>query len=279
MTIWRTITTGLITLIVVLGVSHISFAASAETRQQLAKESTLETIMQRKAIRVGFDTFKPWAMKDKKGEFIGFEIDVARKLANDMGVKVQFVPTQWAGIIPALQTGKFDIIIGGMSITPKRNLKVNFSLPYEFSGMSIVANSSKAKGFNSLADFNKPEVTIAVRLGTTAHVAAKNFLPKATLKVFSEESQTIQELLNNRAHALVASNPLPRNLAEEYQGKLFLPLSEDFTKEPVAFAVRKSDMDFLNFLNNWVRVNFSSGWLQNRYDYWFNTNEWESMIQ
>ncbi|WP_147821558.1 transporter substrate-binding domain-containing protein [Salidesulfovibrio onnuriiensis] len=279
MTIWRTITTGLITLIAILGVSHVSLAAPAETRQNLAKESTLEAIMQRGAIRVGFDTFKPWAMKDKKGEYIGFEIDVARKLAEDMGVKIRFVPTQWAGIIPALQTGKFDVIIGGMSVTPKRNLKVNFSIPYEFSGMSIIANSAKAKGFDSLDDFNKPEVTVIVRLGTTAHVAARNFLPKATLKVFSEESQTIQELLNGRGHALVASNPLPRTLAKEYEGKLFLPLKDDFTREPIAFAVRKSDMDFLNFLNNWIRVNFASGWLQNRYDYWFNDNEWESLIQ
>lgn len=279
MTIWRTISTGLITLIMILGVSHVTLADSAGTRQSLAKESTLETIVQRGAIRVGFDTFKPWAMKDKTGKFIGFEIDVARKLAEDMGVKIQLVPTQWSGIIPALQTGKFDIIIGGMGVTPQRNLKVNFSIPYEFSGMSIVANKKKAQGFSSLSDFNKPEVTVTVRLGTTAHVAAKNFLPKATLKVFSEESQTIQELLNGRAHALVASNPLPRSLANEYAEKLFLPLKDDFTRESIAFAVRKSDMDFLNFLNNWIRVNFDSGWLQNRYDYWFKTNEWEGLIQ
>lgn len=279
MTIWRTLTTGLVALVVILGVSHISLADSSEVRQDLAKASSLETILQRGSIRVGFDTFKPWAMKDKQGKFIGFEIDVARKLAEDIDVQLQLVPTQWAGIIPALQTGKFDIIIGGMGITPKRNLKVNFTIPYEFSGMNIVANSKKASGFSSLADFNKPEVSVAVRLGTTAHIATKNFLPNATLKVFSEESQTIQELLNGRVHALVASNPLPKNLAKEYSGKLYLPLAEDFTKEPIGFAIRKSDADFLNFLNNWIRVNFASGWLQNRYNYWFNTDKWESLIQ
>jgi len=279
MTIWRTLTTGIVALVVILGVSHISFAGSSEVRQGLASESTLETILQRGAIRVGFDTFKPWAMKDKQGEFIGFEIDVARKLAEDIDVTLQLVPTQWAGIIPALQTGKFDVIIGGMGITPKRNLKVNFTIPYEFSGMNIVASNKKAAGFSSLADFNKPEVSIAVRLGTTAHVAAKNFFPNATLKVFSEESQTIQELLNGRVYALVASNPLPKNLAKEYAGKLYLPLAKDFTKEPIGFAIRKSDTDFLNFLNNWIRVNFASGWLQNRYNYWFNAKKWESQIQ
>lgn len=279
MTIWRTISTGLIALIVIFGISHVSLAASADTRQGLAQESTLESALKRGVIRVGFDTFKPWAMKDKKGEFIGFEIDVARKLAEDMGIKIQLVPTQWAGIIPALQTGKFDVIIGGMGITPKRNLKVNFTIPYEFSGMSIVANKKKAGDFSTLEDFNRPEVTVIVRLGTTAHTAAKNFLPKATLKVFSEESQTIQELLNGRGEALVASNPLPANLAQEYKNKLFLPLKDDFTREPIGFAIRKSDPDFLNFLNNWIRVNFASGWLQNRFNYWFKTSDWESLVQ
>ncbi|WP_018123557.1 transporter substrate-binding domain-containing protein [Desulfovibrio oxyclinae] len=278
MTIWRTITTGLATLIVILGVSHVSLAAG-DARQELAKTSTLEAVMQRQAIRVGFDTFKPWAMKDKSGKYVGFEIDVARKLAEDMGVKLQLVPTQWNGIIPALLGGKFDIIIGGMSVTPKRNLKVNFSIPYEYSGMSIVANKRKAGGRDSIKEFNNPETVISVRMGTTAHVAAKNFLPKATLKVFSDESQTIQELLSGRADALVASSPLPETLAGEYSDKLELPLDEDFTSEPIAFAVRKSDYDFTNFLNNWIRVNFSNGWLQNRYDYWFKSKEWESQLQ
>lgn len=243
-----------------------------------AADSQLDTILKRGVIKVGFDTFKPWAMKDKSGKYIGFEIEVAEQLAKDMGVKVEFVPTQWAGIIPALKTGKFDVIIGGMSVTPKRNLTVNFSIPYEFSGMSIVASKKLADDRTTLEQFNTPDTKIAVRLGTTAAEAAKNFLPKAEILSFAEESQTIQELLNNRVHAVVASNPLPFNLAKEYK-ELYLPLKEDFTKEPISFAVRKGEHNFLNWLNNWVRVTSSKGWLQNRYEYWFFTNEWENQIQ
>ncbi|BDQ32552.1 transporter substrate-binding domain-containing protein [Pseudodesulfovibrio portus] len=243
------------------------------------KVSQLETILQRGVIKVGFDTFKPWAMKDKNGDYIGFEIEVAKRLAEDMGVKAEFVPTKWSGIIPALLTGKFDIIIGGMSITPQRNLKVNFSVPYEFSGMSLTASRKLAGDRTRIADFNTPDTTIAVRLGTTAAEAAKNFLPKAKILFFDEESQTIQELLNERVHALVASNPLPFNLAKEYPDQLYLPVKEDLTQEPISFAVRKGDPDFLNWLNNWVRFTSSKGWLQNRYEYWFYTNEWEDQIQ
>ncbi|MBG0789310.1 MAG: transporter substrate-binding domain-containing protein [Desulfovibrionaceae bacterium] len=244
-----------------------------------AKTSQLETILQRGVIKIGFDTFKPWAMKDKTGQYIGFEIEVAKRLAEDMGVKAEFVPTKWSGIIPALLTGKFDVIIGGMSITPQRNLKVNFSIPYEFSGMSLVASAKLAGGRTSVEEFNTPDTKIAVRLGTTAAEAAKNFLPKADILTFDEESQTIQELLNERVHALVASNPLPLTLAKEYPDRLYLPLKDDMSKEPIAFAVRKGDIDLLNWLDNWVRFTSSKGWLQNRYNYWFFTNEWENQIQ
>lgn len=274
--------TVLLTLLCIVALAGCGQAPQATEKKSEAattQTSQLETILQRGTIKVGFDTFKPWAMKDKNGDYIGFEIDVAKKLAEDMGVKVEFVPTKWSGIIPALLTGKFDIIIGGMSITPKRNLKVNFSLPYEFSGMSIVANSKRASGRTTLKEFDTPDTTIAVRLGTTAAEAAKNFLPNAKKLFFDEESQTIQELLNNRVDALVASNPLPMNLAKEYADTLYLPLSDDFSREPISFAVRKGDLDYLNWLNNWVRVTMSKGWLQNRYEYWFYTSEWESQIQ
>ncbi|WP_243546488.1 transporter substrate-binding domain-containing protein [Pseudodesulfovibrio tunisiensis] len=278
MTLWRTVVSSLVTLVVILGVSHVTLAGS-DTRNALARESSLETILKRGTIKIGFDTFKPWAMKDKTGEYIGFEIDVAKRLASDMGVKAEFVPTKWSGIIPALLSGKFDILIGGMGITPQRNLKVNFSMPYEFTGMAILANKAKAPGLSSLEDFNKPEIVVAVRLGTTAAEAAKNFLPKATKRFFEEESQTIQELLNGRAHALVASNPLPANLAAEYADQIYLPLQEDFTSEPIGFALRKGDPDFLNWVNNWILFTNAKGWLKNRYDYWFKTKEWENRIQ
>jgi len=261
-----------------LGCSQQAPQQKADTKSA-APTSQLETILQRGTIKVGFDTFKPWAMKDKNGEYIGFEIEVAKKLAEDMGVKVEFVPTKWSGIIPALLTGKFDVIIGGMSITPQRNLKVNFSIPYEFSGMSVVA-SKKLAGDRTLAsEFNNPATTVAVRLGTTAAEVTKNFLPKAKILFFDEESQTIQELLNERVHALVASNPLPLTLAKEYPDQVYLPFKKDFTREPISFAVRKGDPDFLNWLNNWVLYTSSKGWLQNRYEYWFYSNEWENQIQ
>lgn len=244
-----------------------------------AQESVIEKIEKQGVIRVGMSTFVPWAMKDKQGNLVGFEIDVAKKLAQDMGVKIEFIPTAWSGIIPALLTGKFDVIIGGMGITPERNLKVNFTIPYEYSGMSMVAHKEKAKGFSSLEDFNKNNVSIAVRMGTTAEQATRKYFPKALLKLFENESQALQELNLGRVHAVVSSAPMPIFHALKYPDKLFVPIKENFTREPIGFAIRKGDHDALNFFNNWILNMEAQGFLKERNAYWFESNKWEDLVK
>lgn len=254
-------------------------AFAADLRQQMTQQSTIEQVLKRGYLRVGFSTFVPWAMTDKKGEFIGFEIDVAKRLAEDMGVKVEFVPTKWSGIIPALLTGKFDIIIGGMGIKPDRNLKVNFSDPYYYTGMSLVAHKEQARGFSGLEDFNRPEVVLIARVGTTAVAAVKRHMPKAELRLFDDEAQGIQELLNGKGHAYVGEEPLPAFQAVIHQDRLFLPVKEPFAKGAIGFAIRKGDIDTLNFLNNWIRQVQDDGWIQERKHYWFETRDWANLVE
>lgn len=254
-------------------------ALSGELQQKLTEESTVEQVLKRGTLRVGMSTFVPWAMQDKAGNLVGFEIDVATRVAQDMDVKVEFVPTKWAGIIPALLTGKFDVIIGGMGILPQRNLKVNFTIPYDVTGMSIVANKDLAGSFSKLEDFNRPDVVLAVRLGGTPVAAAEKFMPKAQLRKFDDESQAIQELLNGKAHAVIASAPMPAFQALKYPDKLFLPVKGTFTKEPIGFALKKGDVDTLNFFDNWITVVQAEGWLAERKHYWFETREWEDLIK
>jgi len=266
-------------LVVALAVLTAPVFAS-DVRQSLSAESTLAQVIGKNKLRIGFSTFVPWAMKDKTGGYTGFEIEVARQLATDMGVEAEFVPTKWSGIIPALLTGKFDVIIGGMTITPERNLKVNFTEPYEFSGMSLLASSKLAGGRSGLESFNDPELTIVARIGTTGVTAAKKYLPKAQLRLFDDEGQALQEVLNNRAAAMISSQPFPEFQALKYSDKLFLPLAgKTFARGPIGFAIRKGDVDFLNFLNNWIRVKNADGWLQEHYDYWFTTQDWKDQVE
>jgi polar amino acid transport system substrate-binding protein len=269
----------LVILVMSVSLSLAGSVFAGKLQNELVKESTLEQIMQRGVLRVGMDTFVPWAMKDKTGKFVGFEIDVARQLAEDMGVDVEFVPTKWAGIIPALLTGKFDVLIGGMGIRTKRALKVNFTIPYDYSGMSMVAHQKKAADFDSLDDFNKPEVELAVKMGTTAVMAAKKYMPKAKLRLFEDEAQAYQELRNGRVHAVVGSAPRPAYEAVKYADTLFMPMRDNFTKEPIGFALRKGDFDTLVFFNGWIQTKRDQNWLQERHHYWFGTKDWASLVE
>ena len=252
-------------------------AVGGELQQKLVKESTIDQITRRGTIRVGMDVFVPWAMKDKKGELIGFEIDVAKQLAEDMGVKVEFVPTKWSGIIPALLAGKFDVIIGGMGVTPQRNMKINFTNPYYYSNQGVLANVEKSKGF-VLADFNSPDVNLAARLGSNAALAAKKNFPKAKLRLFDDEPAAVQEVRNGRVHAMVASQPLPAHMAADTPD-LLVSYNEQLMKEPIAFGVRKGDFDTVNFFNNWIELVKSKGWIEERYAYWFLSRNWKDLVQ
>ena len=111
-----------------------------QVQRNLARESVIEEIKRRGAIEIGVSLFRPWSMRDKNGDLIGFDIDVGRKLAADMGVDAEVVTTPADTLIPSLIAGKFDVMISSISITTQRNLTINFTQPYAFSGMSLLTN-------------------------------------------------------------------------------------------------------------------------------------------
>jgi len=256
------------------------FAAPAmaqSTSQTLSSESVIETIKQDGVIRIGLSVFTPWSMRDINGELIGFELDVGRALAEDMGVDVEFVPTAWDGIIPQLVSGNFDVIISGMSITPARNLTVNFTAPYAYSGLTILANTAMTEGF-TLDDYNSADVTFAARRGGTPATTIEQLLPEATLLLFDEDGAATQEVLNGNAHATMAAEPTPSIEARRYADTLSIPFDQSFLATGEGFALRKGDADALNFFNNWIAVRHASGWLKERNDYWFKGNDWEDQV-
>jgi polar amino acid transport system substrate-binding protein len=157
MTMWSKLLSAFIALVMSVGMVG---SASAD--------SVIDDVVKRGKLVVGLATFVPWAMRDKKGDLIGFEIDVSRQLAKDMGVEVELVPTAWDGIIPALLAGKFDVIITGMVHKPARNLTVNFSKPYAYLNVGMAANKALAAkdGLETMEDWNSSKVTLTIKRGT-----------------------------------------------------------------------------------------------------------------
>jgi len=238
----------------------------------------LDSINERGTLRVGMSTFVPWAMRNKQGELIGFEIDVAKRLAADAGWEVEFVPTAWDGIIPALLAKKFDVIIGGMSITPERSKSVLFSLPYSHSGVQVAANKELAEGFSEFSDFDSRRVKIAARRGAYTVQIARETFPKAKILQFDDESQAFQEVLNGNAHAVIASSPKPEHETIKHANKLFLPFDQRLSQGNEAFAVRLDEQDKKAFFDKWIELRTEDGWLKERYEYWFSTLDWQNQI-
>ena len=262
-------------LAVASNVAMPAFAQSAT--QALSGESVIETIKKRGVLKIGLSLFKPWSMRDLNGDLVGFELDVGRQLADDMGVEVEFVPTSWDGIIPALVAGNFDTIISGMTVTPQRNLTVNFSLPYAFSGMTILSNTAMTEGM-ALEDYNDASITFAARRGATpANVIAEMF-PNAELLLFDEDGAATQEVLNGNAHATMASEPGPSDDARTNPETLSVPFNEAFQAGGEGFAMRKGDPDALAYFNSWITWRTNTGWLKERHDYWFRGDEWKDQV-
>ena len=234
----------------------------------------LEDILDKRAIRVGVSEFVPWTMKTKAGELIGFEIDVARKIASDMGVKPEFMVYEFEQLIPALQQGEIDVIAGGMAITPRRALQVNFSQPLANSGISIATNTEKTKNVSALRHLNDERIVIAVVADTLAHSVTRTFFAQANIKTYPTSEIAENEILENRAHAYIASTPEINFLALMNRKKVDVPISEPIMASSEGLAVRKGEQELLNFLNSWVVARQADKWLATTHDYWFKTIDW-----
>jgi polar amino acid transport system substrate-binding protein len=267
----------------VLAIAIIGFmfsAAAFGADIELAKKSHVEQILKRGELRVGFESgYVPFEMTDKKGNFIGFDMDFGRRLAKSMGVKFVPVNTAWDGIIPALMTNKFDIIMGGMTITQERNLKINFANPYIVVGQTILLNKRHEGKVLSYKDLNDPKFILTSRMGTTGEQAIKRMIPKATYKGFESEAEAGLEVINGKADALVYDLPFCGFLyGSQGKGKTVF-LNEPFTYEPLAWAINKGDPDFLNYLNNFLRQSKGDGFYEQVYNKWIIGSDWKKELK
>lgn len=255
-----------------------SFGASAND-QALWEKSTLNQIIKRGELRVGLETgYMPFEMRDKNGNIIGFDVDLAKKMASVLKVKVTFVNTQWDGIIPALLTDKFDILMGGMTITPERNAQVNFSRPYITIGQTaLLAIKHKGK-ITSAAQLDDPKYTIATKLGTSGDFAVTRQMPRAKNKKFESEADAALEVQNGRADAFIYDMPFIAVYANRYPEGVTM-LAEPFTKEDLGWAIRKGDPDFLNWLDHFIVAIKNDGTYDVLYNRWFNSTTWLKNIQ
>ncbi len=214
-------------------------------------------------------------MQDKSGEWIGYEIDVARRLAKDFGVELELVPTPYAKLIPELQAGSFHVIISGIGITPERNLDINFSIPYKWIGVGMLVGTQREGKISTIADLNKPEIKLVRRGTAVAKNIWRDYFPEAQDQQLEDDAKCLQAVLDGEAHAIISNDPKPRFALMQHPDAFYLP-PDLYPLEHycVGVGMRKDDPDALNLFNNWVDQRDKDGRLKQRSDYWNESTEW-----
>jgi len=235
---------------------------------------TLAIIRARGTLRVGVAEVPPMVMHDKNGELVGYSIDLARKLAEDLGTDVEFVPTSWTQVIPDLINKNSDVIITGLWITAPRALVVNYTDPTATEGIYLIASKAQAGSMSNVTDFNRPDVRLAAYADTIQERLTKKYFPKATVVTVKGDELELTPVLDGKAHAVLVPTFSPQAFVQVAPDQLFVPIKEPLQSTVSAMGIRKGDADFLNYLNSWLRVHRDDGWLDERIEYWSANTDW-----
>ena len=234
----------------------------------------LATIRKRGVLRVGVAVSAPAVMHDAQGRLVGFSIDAAHRLADDLGVEVEFVETSWSGIIGDLLERNFDLIQSGLWITVPRALVINYSEPTAVEGVYVIASRAAAANWKTPADLNQPGTKIVVYAGALQERLAARLFPRATLVRVSGDQDHLVPVLDGQADAALVPTFAPAAIVKAAPDRLALPFTQPLSSASIAIGVRKGDPDLLNFLNSWLTVQRDEGWLQERAAYWADPANW-----
>ncbi len=160
----------------------------------------LATVKARGALKVALEgTYPPFNYKDQKsGELAGYDVDVARLLAGKLGVKVEFVSSEWASILAGLSANKYDVIISQVGINPKRELAFDFTVPYIYSMPQLIVRKNEQASYKTLADLKGKK--LGVGQGSVYEQQAKA-VPGIEVRSYAAAPDTMSDLANGRLDA------------------------------------------------------------------------------
>jgi len=236
--------------------------------------TALARIQQRGELVVGTAaSMPPLNMTTKTGEIVGFEIDMARAMADAMNVKLRLAPMQFANLLPALSAGAVDVVISGMTMTPQRNMTVAFVGPYFISGKSFLTTTGTLTSKGS-AELNDPGMRIAALRGSTSESFVKETIPKATLVTTKDYDEAIILLLQDKVDAMIADLPACLFAVRRYPDRGLYALETPLTYEPIGIALSGNDPLLLNWTQNWLRELETTGALERTTERWFKDTAW-----
>ena len=243
-------------------------------------QKVLSTILKKGEIVIGTTgTQPPYSMKAKSGELIGYEIDLAKALAKNMGVKLKLVEMPFSNLLAALKTGKIDAVMSGMTMTPERNLEVLFAGPYSLSGKAILTTSKLIGEISSAATDSSKKFRIVSLKGSTSVDFVKSNMPRQELILVDNYNSGVEMVLTGKADALIADKPICVITMMKNQGKDLVISDKPLTIEPIGMALPSDDPQFLNLVQNYIASLELSGTLQVLEKIWFQDATWMLSVE
>ena len=230
-------------------------AARAETQTLVAR------IVRRGALRVGVTgDYRPFDWRNPAtGDYEGFDIDQAGALAAALGVRAEFVQTTWATLAADFAADRFDIAMGGVSITPDRAASGYFSIPYMQDGKTPIARCADQDKYVDLAEIDRPGVRVIVNPGGANERFARAHLKRATIRVFPDNREIFEEIAEGRADVMITDASETRFQASRHPGVL-CPVHPDrpFERAEKAYWMRP-DESLKTFVDAWLHMRLETG--------------------
>ena len=237
--------------------------------------NVLGRILKTGELRVGTTgTQPPFSVMSKDGELMGYEIELARLLADAMHVKVRYVVKPFADLLPALQKGEIDVAMSGMTITPERNLKVAFAGPYIVSGKSILAKARRLAALNEIDEVNRPTITAVALKGSTSELFVEEVTPKVKLITAPHYEAAVKMVLENKADIMVADYPICVLSLLRHPDAGLAILEEPLTIEPIGAALPPDSLLMHNAIENYLEALQMTGALDDLEQAWFESGSW-----
>ena len=230
----------------------------------------LDEILARGTLRVGTTgDYKPFSARTGPGDaFIGLDIALAADLAKSMGVQLQLVPTTWSTMMADLADRRFDVAMGGVSVSLERQRKAYFSAPYLRDGKTPIARCADAAKYQTLADIDRPGVRLIVNPGGTNERFDRANAPHATLTVFPDNVTIFDRIVAGQADVMITDA-----IETRLQQRLHPALCAVHPDAPFDFSEKAilmpRDPALKAFVDQWLHIMMEDGSFGRIYASWF----------
>ena len=269
-----------VVIVLLMALALVFGCAQQGTMVKPTSSPAFERILQKQELVVGTAAEMPaFSMKTKDGEIIGLEADLAKLIAEAMGVKLRFEVMQFSKLLPALEGGKVDMILSYMTITPKRNVKVAFVGPYFVSGKAFLTKIETIAGSNEATEVNSPKVRLTGLMGSTSQYFVEEVLPKVQFVPAKTYDEAVRMVLQDKVDAMIADYPRCVVSVFQYPDQGLLSVVTPLTYEPYGIAIPAGDPHLINWLENFLDTLDQTGTLDELTDRWFEDVSWLNQVK